>query len=188
MTGNKLQEILKQKIEQGDCFNKEIQNILFDYKISGGPPETARKIVEQLEVDFSSNEVLQDRVYDILDIVTGWCNPEMRVWDRQKSEIATDGLQFEDEETGVIFNHFSFCELLKHTMVKYGKIDYDLANEKLTNSYLTKIPRTIKDVEFITHELEFHWAMLLAASRSRASTCLRSCLHCLDRRTRSRKK
>lgn len=85
----------------------------------------------------------------------------MRVWDTQKTEIPIDGLQFEDGETGVIFNHFSFCELLKHTMVEYGKIDYDLANEQLIHSQITKTPRTLEDVELITHELEFHWAMLL---------------------------
>lgn len=160
MTDTELQEILKEKIEQGDCFNKQLQNILLEYKISGGQQETAQKLIEQIAVDFSNDETLLDRAYDILDIVTGWCDSEMRVWHR-KSEKLTDGLQFEDNETGVIFNHFSFCELLKHTMVEYGKIDYDLANEKLTNSYLTKIPRTISDVQFITHEVEFHWAMLL---------------------------
>lgn len=79
----------------------------------------------------------------------------------QKSENFNDGLQFEDNETRVIFNHFSFCELVKNIMVKYGNLDYGLANEKLINSHLAKIPGTIEDVEFITHESEFHWAMLL---------------------------
>lgn len=164
MTDKELQEILKEKIEQGDCFNTEyflIQNILFDYKISGGQQETAKKLIEQLAVDFSSDETLQDRAYDILDIITGWCNPELRVWDGQKSDSLIDGLQFEDNETGVIFNHYSFCELVKHIMVNYGKTDYNLATEKLNNSYLIKIPRTVNDVVLLTHELEFHWAMLL---------------------------
>lgn len=162
MTDKELQEKLKARIELGDCFNKQIQNILFAYKISGGQQETAKKIIEQLAISFSKDETLQNRAYDILDIITGWCNPEIRVWDKQKSENLTDGLQFEDTETVVIFNHLSFCELLKHTMVKYGKVDYDLANKKLSNSFLSRIPRTINDIEFITHELEFHWAMLLA--------------------------
>lgn len=85
----------------------------------------------------------------------------MRVWDRQITENLADGLRFEDNELGVIFNHLSFCELVKHIMVKYGEINYDSASEKLNNSYLVKKPRTIEDVAFITHELEFHWAMLL---------------------------
>lgn len=161
MTDNELLEILKEKIEQDDCFNKQIQNILFDYKISGGQQETAKKIIELIAFDFSNDETLQDRAYDILDIIIGWCNSEMRVWDKQKLESRIDGLQIEDKETGVIFNHYSFCELVKHIMVNYGNIDYNLATEKLNNSYLTKAPRTINDVGLITHESEFHWAMLL---------------------------
>ncbi|KOY84592.1 hypothetical protein AD998_20495 [bacterium 336/3] len=85
----------------------------------------------------------------------------MRVWDEQKSEKLADGLQFGDVESGVIFNHFSFCELIRNIMVKYGKLDRKLATEKLNNSYLTKAPRTINNVVLMTHELEFHWAMLL---------------------------
>ncbi|UUC44751.1 hypothetical protein [Flavobacterium cerinum] len=161
MTDKELQEILKEKIEQDDCFNKDIQKILLDFKDSGGEQETAKKLVEQLAIDFSNDETLRDNAYDILDIVTGWCSPDMRVWDKLITESITDGLRIEDDETGVLFNQYSFCEFVKHIMVNYGKIDYDLATEKLNNSYLIKVPRTISDVEFITHELEFHWAMLL---------------------------
>lgn len=160
MTIEELYEVLKKNIKQGDCFNKEIQDILFNFKNSGRQQETAQKLVERLAVDFSDDETLQDRAYDILDIVSG-CNAEMRVWDKQEPGKLIDGLQFEDDESGVIFNHFSFCELVKYIMVKYGKINYESANKRLINSHLAKIPGTIKDVEFLTHELEFHWAMLL---------------------------
>ncbi|NDV57748.1 hypothetical protein [Bacteroides sp. 519] len=85
----------------------------------------------------------------------------MRVWEEQKMESLTDNLRFEDDESGVIFNHYSFCELVKHIMVKYGKISYDLATNKLNNSDLIKMPKSINEVLFLTHELEFHWAMLL---------------------------
>ena len=158
MTDKELQEILKEKIQQGDFFNKQIQSVLSDFINSGGQQEAAQKILEQLAIDFLGNKILQDSTYNILDIVTGFCNPEMRVWDRQS---LTDGLQFEDNKIGVIFNHYSFCELVKHIMVNYGKIDYNLATEKQNNSHLIKVPRTIEHVVFITHELEFHWAMLL---------------------------
>ncbi|HRB70885.1 MAG TPA: hypothetical protein PK776_03465 [Flavobacterium sp.] len=161
MTENELQKIVKAKIAQGDCLNTSVQQILLDYKQSGGQQETARKLIEQVAVDLSDDETLRDRAYDILDIITGWCKPEIKVWDKQKPIQLTDGLQLEDDETGVVFNHFSFCEMLKHIMVNYGKVDYDVATEKLNDSYLIKEPRTIKDVEYITHELEFHWAMLL---------------------------
>lgn len=45
MTDNELKEILKEKIEHDDCYDKEIQDILLDYKISGGQQETAIKLV-----------------------------------------------------------------------------------------------------------------------------------------------
>ena len=86
MTNKELHEVLKEKIKQGDCFNRQIQNILFEFKNVGGQQKTAKKIIEQLAVDFSSDETLQDRAYDILDIITGWCSREMRVWDKQKLE------------------------------------------------------------------------------------------------------
>ncbi len=161
MTDNELKEILKEKIVQDHCYDKEIQDILLAYKNSGGQQETAIKLVEQLAVDFSNDYDLQNGVYHIHDIVTGWCNLNMRVWDETKFESLNDGLQFEIDTEGVVFNHLSFCEILKHTMVKYGNIDYDVANEKLNNSYFRRVPKTFNNIEFITGELEFHWAMFL---------------------------
>lgn len=171
MTDKNLSETLQKIINQGDyynqtieqlnIFNKQIHHILLEYKNSGGEQLTAREIVEQIALTVSDNEFLQDVAYDILDIITDWCQPEIRVWNSQKVIHLNDGLQFEDDENGVIFNHFSFCEIIKHTMVKYGKINYELASEKINNSHLIKIPRTIKDIEFLTHELDYHWAMLL---------------------------
>jgi len=85
----------------------------------------------------------------------------MKVWSEQKTENLTDSLRFENDEIGIVFNHFSFCELVKHIMIKYGKIDYRLAIKKLNESNLIKTPKSVDDVIFLTHELEFHWAMLL---------------------------
>ncbi len=171
MTDENLHEILKKIIEKGNyyyqaieqlnSFNKQIHDILFDYKNSGGQQEAAQKIVEQIALTVSNNETQEDVAHDILDIVTGWCRPEIRVWDIQKVLPLNDGLQFEDNKTGVIFNHFSFCEIIKHTMVKYGGLNYELANENVNNSHLIKIPGKMEDVEFLTHELDYHWAMLL---------------------------
>ncbi len=162
MTDNELQEILKEKIEQGDCHNKQVQDILLDYKNSGGQQETAIKLVEQLVVDFSGNRDLQDDVYFLHDIVTGWISSDMRVWEEKKYESLRDGFQFEVDNEGVLFNHLSFCELLKHIMVKYGNMEYDAANEKVNNSYFRRVPKTYRCIQLITGEDEFHWAMLLA--------------------------
>ncbi len=161
MTDKELQKTLREKIEHGDCFNKEVQNILIDYKNSGGQQEDAEKLVEQLAVNFSSDEIFQYKTYEMLDIITGWGSYGMRVWDKKIPERLMDGLQFEDNETGVIFNHFSYCEYIKHMMVKYGKINYFIASETVNDSFLAKKPRTINDITFLTHEVSFHWAMLL---------------------------
>ncbi|WP_044240610.1 hypothetical protein [Flexithrix dorotheae] len=78
-----------------------------------------------------------------------------------KNKTLQDNLPFKDEDESLIFNHYSFCELIKHIMVKYGKIPYQEANEKLKQSFLINTPNTFEDVYQLTHELEYHWAMLL---------------------------
>lgn len=77
-----------------------------------------------------------------------------------KNKELKNNLHFVGETEGVIFNHNSFCEMIKHIMVKYGEITYERANEKLKNSFLIEEPESKDDVEFLGHELEFHWAML----------------------------
>jgi len=71
-----------------------------------------------------------------------------------------DGLKFKLGNEEVIFNHYSFCETIKHIMMEYGQVTYDFATEKLMKSYLVDIPETYDDITFLSHELEFHWAML----------------------------
>lgn len=73
-----------------------------------------------------------------------------------------DGYRYEDDSEGVIFNHYSFCEIVKHIMVKYGNLTYDFAQEKLKHSFLIEVPSSKDDVEFLGKELKFHWAMLTA--------------------------
>ncbi|MFD2562919.1 hypothetical protein [Aquimarina rubra] len=51
--------------------------------------------------------------------------------------------------------------MIKHIMVKYGKVTYDEARNKLKNSFLIEAPTSLDDVWYITHELAYHWAMLL---------------------------
>lgn len=72
-----------------------------------------------------------------------------------------DNLAYSDAEGSVIFNHYSFCELVKHIMIKYGQISNDEASEKLGNHFLLNVPSSIDHVYQLTHELEFHWAMLV---------------------------
>ncbi len=72
-----------------------------------------------------------------------------------------DNLVFEDETEHIIFNHYSFCELIKHIMVQYGNIDYENANKKVEESFLQNVPTSAMQVLQLSHELEYHWAMLL---------------------------
>ncbi|NQY04994.1 MAG: hypothetical protein HRT68_02030 [Flavobacteriaceae bacterium] len=78
-----------------------------------------------------------------------------------KGEQLKDNLKFEDNTEGIIFNHYSFCELIKHIMVKYGGILYQEADQKVKNSFLCNVPESSDDISFFSHDLEFHWAMLV---------------------------
>lgn len=77
-----------------------------------------------------------------------------------KDQKLRDNLQYKEETEGVIFNHYSFCELIKHIMVAYGNTTYAQADKKLKQSFLHKEPKSLDDVEYLGHELEYHWAML----------------------------
>lgn len=73
-----------------------------------------------------------------------------------------DGLEFFDEDNNkVIFNHYSFCEWLKWIMVKYASKTYQEADKLVRESYFNITPHSYDDVFYITHELDYHWAMLL---------------------------
>lgn len=78
-----------------------------------------------------------------------------------KNKELKDNLQFKDTTNGIVFNHFSFCEMVKHIMVKYGNITYKNADKKLKNHFLIEVPKSLSEIHHITHELEFHWAMLI---------------------------
>ena len=162
MTNEELFEVLKLHIKKGDCLTNEVSNILSVYKNSGGGQETAKELAEELARIFSDDEDLLERAYDVYDIVTGWCPSGLRVWDKKITEPLQDGLRFEDEDTGVVFNHFSFCEFIKHIMVAYAQMSYEQAHEKVKESFLAYVPHTLRHVMFYTGELDYHWAMLLA--------------------------
>ena len=55
-----------------------------------------------------------------------------------------DGLVFKDEDGQVIFNQYSFCELVKHLLVELVGISYEEASQI---------------VEIFSHDLPYYWAM-----------------------------
>ena len=49
-------------------------------KNEGFQQEVVRKTLEELRKEYK-NESDEDRILEILDLVTGFCSPEKRVWD-----------------------------------------------------------------------------------------------------------
>ena len=78
--------------------------------------------------------------------------------------MVQDGLIFYDENSGkkMIFNQYSYCEYVKWNMVKYAHLTYQEANDIVNGSHLSKKIESYRDIYAITHELPYHWAMLLA--------------------------
>jgi len=73
-------KIVQEYIEEGNNIIAEERELLLKFKNSGGKQDVAKKLLDELALSLSNNEILQDRVYDILDIVTDWCSDEIRVW------------------------------------------------------------------------------------------------------------
>lgn len=80
MTNKEFIALVQEYIAEGNHHLNKDRDILLEFKKSGGTQEVAQKLLEELAFNLSDNETLQDRVYDLLDIVTGWCRPEIRVW------------------------------------------------------------------------------------------------------------
>lgn len=73
-----------------------------------------------------------------------------------------DDMKFTDDNgDSVIFNHYSFCEWLKWIIVKFANKTYTEAHSLVMASAHRTAPSDYDEVTIITHELEFHWAMLL---------------------------
>ena len=82
MTGEILFKTLKHLVEQGDVVLTEIRDMLIEYRNSGGQQQQAQIIGERLRTNFSKDEQLDDRVLEILDVVTGWCRTELKIWNQ----------------------------------------------------------------------------------------------------------
>ncbi|EGD33157.1 hypothetical protein [Capnocytophaga sp. oral taxon 338] len=76
-----------------------------------------------------------------------------------------DGIVYEDIESQYywIYNHYSYCEWLKHYMVHYAGLSWEGAAEKLAQGRLKALfatpPKDLEDLFCITHELTYHNAM-----------------------------
>lgn len=72
-----------------------------------------------------------------------------------------DGLTFCDGQTKVIFNQYSFCELIKHLLTELAGISYEDASKRVDHSFLTAPVSNVTEVGLLGHELPYYWAMFL---------------------------
>ena len=75
------------------------------------------------------------------------------------SKVLRDGLVFKDEDGQVIFNQYSFCELVKHLLVELVGISYEEASQIVERSPLAAPVDNVMGVAIFSHELTYYWAM-----------------------------
>ena len=75
--------------------------------------------------------------------------------------MVRDGLVFKDENGQVIFNQYSFCELVKHLLVELVGISYEEASQIVERSPLVEPVTDTMEVAIFSHELPYYCAMLL---------------------------
>ena len=73
--------------------------------------------------------------------------------------MVRDGLVFKDEDGQVIFNQYSFCELVKYLMVELVGISYEEASQIVERSPLAAPVANVMGVAIFSHDLPYYWAM-----------------------------
>ena len=81
MTNQQLHKVLLGYAKECNCFTQEVRNLLLDYKKQGIQQDTIIQLLNTIKNEHPTNQTLQDGADDILDIVTGYCSAEMRVWE-----------------------------------------------------------------------------------------------------------
>ncbi|MDM1466716.1 hypothetical protein HX045_08085 [Myroides odoratimimus] len=66
--------------EEKQTFTKEVLAYLKEYKLKGGKKERVIAILTDLGNTYDIVPQWRDKIEDILDMVTGYCSPEWRVW------------------------------------------------------------------------------------------------------------
>ena len=73
--------------------------------------------------------------------------------------MVRDGLVFKDEDGQVIFNKYSFCELVKRLLVELVGISYEEASQIVERSPLAESVAGAMGVAIFSHALPYYWAM-----------------------------
>lgn len=77
----------------------------------------------------------------------------------EQDTMVRDGLVFKDEDGQVIFNQYSFCELVKHLLVELVGISYEEASQIVERSPLAEPVADAMGVAIFSHDLPYYWAM-----------------------------
>ena len=70
--------------------------------------------------------------------------------------MVRDGLVFKDEDGQVIFNQYSFCELVKHLLVELMGISYEEASQTVERSPLAAPVSNVMGVAVFSHDLPYY--------------------------------
>ena len=70
--------------------------------------------------------------------------------------MVRDGLVFKDEDGQVIFNQYSFCELVKHLLVELVGISYEEASQIVERSPLAAPVANVMGVAIFSHDLPYY--------------------------------
>ena len=70
--------------------------------------------------------------------------------------MVRDGLVFKDEDGQVIFNQYSFCELVKHLLVELVGISYEDASQIVECSPLAEPVADALGAAVFSHELPYY--------------------------------
>ncbi|AHW93952.1 hypothetical protein [Enterobacter asburiae] len=74
-----------------------------------------------------------------------------------------DGIRFNDSNDIIVFNYYSWVELIKAIIVKYANKTESEAERIVLASPLVRITENdYTSVALRSHESEYHWAMLIA--------------------------
>lgn len=72
-----------------------------------------------------------------------------------------DGIILEDNGDRIVFNQYSFCELIKHLLTYYVGISYEDASEIVIQSHLAQPISSVMEASLLGHEFPYYWAMSL---------------------------
>lgn len=70
-----------------------------------------------------------------------------------------DGIILRDNDDRLVFNQYSFCELIKHLLSYYVSISYEEASEIVDHSHLAEPISSAMEAVLLAHEYPYYWAM-----------------------------